>query len=457
MTATVAELHPDRQAAAPDFRVDIEAEQALIGAVLAGAASGRDVLSEVHAPTLTTAFAIPEHRDLWAVLLDLAHRGQPLTVESVFDAARGSARCPTLRASTLVDWIGRVADWYGAPSLARHYADRIRAAHVRRQLIALAGELTITAQSDRRPLPEWLPDLTAPLVSMRVAREADRTLGQEIVAVVDEIDARAEGRGVTGVPTGLRGIDQLIGGCHAGHLIVIAGRTGMGKTSFALTVAHQALRAGIGVGVVSCEMSRGELLERLLAQSAGLELTRIKRGYLGSEDRRRVHQAAAAVADWPLQIEDHERQWPAVELSLRRMVGNGAALLIVDYLGLLHLPGKQPRWEQIGVIIGDLKRLAVLLRVPILVLCQINREVARERDKRPALWHLRDSGAVEQDADTVILLHRPALVGDSLDREHAEAIVAKHRHGPTGSVNLRWVGAQATFTDGLADPWTTDD
>jgi len=449
--ATVAELRPHSPQAARDHTRDLDAEQSLIGAAFDAAARGVDVVAEVGGPALTDAFAVLEHRELWRLCCRLVQSGAPLRIETVVEAARSSADCPGLRAADLVDWTLRVADWFGAASLARYSAGRIRAAHARRRLVALGEDLALTAKGDPRGLAEWLPDKTAPLLGVHVDEQAKLTLSQEVAAVVTAIEARADGTGPVGIPSGLAGLDRLTGGWHPGHVVVVAGRTGMGKTSFALTVANHALRAAVPVGMLSCEMSRGELLERLLSQCAGVDLGHVKRGYLHGESRRRVHQAAEEIAQWPLQVEDHERSWPAVEIVLRRMAGNGARLLIVDYLGLLGLPGKQPRWEQIGVITGDLKRLAVILQVPILVLCQVNREGVREKDKRPQLWQLRDSGSVEQDADAVVLLHRPALVGDGFDREHAEAILAKHRHGATGTINLRWVGEQARFADGLPD------
>lgn len=439
------------QTASAAMTMALADEQALIGAVLDGAAHGQDVMAAVNGASLTDCFQVAEHRELWTAMLALHGSGKPLHPDLVFDAAKHHPACSQLRASNMVDWMERVTGWFSPPTLAQHHASRIREAYTRRQCVNMASDLAAKASSDPRPMAEWFHDQMAPLMRLHT-QDAVPTLSQDVAEVVSQIDARADGTAQRGIASGLPGIDTHLCGFQPGHITVVAGRTSMGKTSFALTVAHHALRAGTGVGIVSCEMSRGELIERLLAQQADISLTRIRRSYLASADRQRIRAAAEAIAGWPLKIEDRLREWTAVENVLRTMVGNGARLLVVDYLGLLQVRGKLSRWEQIGLITAELKRLAVLLRVPILVLCQINREVAQAKDKRPALWNLRDSGSVEQDADVIIMLHRPGQYDQTVDRAECEAIVGKNRHGPDGfSVPLRFDAETASFKDGAEE------
>ena len=449
MAATVHDLYGDAPPA-PDFTRNIEAEQCLIGAALAAANRGnRDVLADLRAPLLTEAFAVPEHREVWRAMCALHAVGAPITIQTVMDHIGRHAPGFGSGPSALNDWTERVHEYFAAPALARHYADQVQEAAARRTTIAIAREWAEAAKSDHRAPHEWAPGFAAQMAAVRVVREAELTFSQSVAETLTILEQRAAGTGPVGIPTGLRDLDERMGGLYPSRYVVIAGRTSMGKSAFALTVARHILRRGVGVGVLSFEMSTFELTQRLIAQESGVALSRLSGRWRRPTDAGHISDAAAEVATWPLQIHDGDADWPVAETQIRRLVANGARVIVVDHLGLVHVSmGKgASRWEQVGAASKAIKRLARQLDVTIIALAQINREVGQSKDRRPQLWMLRDSGSIEEDADEVLLLHRPGYYEPTASDDTCECVVSKDRHGPTGKVNLAWHKELAMFGD----------
>jgi replicative DNA helicase len=281
-----------------------------------------------------------------------------------------------------------------------------------------------------------------------------KSLLPEAVEIIQEISDNK--RPVTGVPTGFHDLDKLTAGFQRSDLIVIAGRPSMGKTSFALTIAeHVAVREKLPVGVFSLEMSREQLVMRLLSSLARIPSQRLRTGYLRPEEWTALTDAAGTLSRAPIFIDDT----PAISVmemraKARRLKNeSGLSLMIVDYLQLARgYQNPENRQQEISQISRALKALSKELNVPILALSQLSRAVEQREDKRPMLSDLRESGAIEQDADLVIFIFREELYRPNKEevKGMAEVIVGKHRNGPTGSIKLAFLSELARF-DSLSE------
>jgi replicative DNA helicase len=253
------------------------------------------------------------------------------------------------------------------------------------------------------------------------------------------------GKAITGVPSGFADLDEMTSGFQASELIIVAARPSMGKTAFCLNVATQAAVDGFGVAVFSLEMSKEALVQRMLCAEARVDSQAVRRGTLRDPDFTRLARAAGILQSCPVWIDDS----PALSLlemrskARRLKVENDVRLIVVDYLQLMRSPEySENRVQEISDISRSLKGLARELKVPVIALSQLSRaSEQRGGERRPILSDLRDSGAIEQDADVVLFIHRPEMYqkedseGNSLEGM-AEVIVGKHRNGPTGTVNL---------------------
>jgi len=258
---------------------------------------------------------------------------------------------------------------------------------------------------------------------------------------------------VTGVPTGFTDLDDKTAGLQASDLIVIAGRPGMGKTSFALNVAENAaLLHGRKVGVFSLEMSRDQLIQRLLCSQARTDLSKLRRGYLTDRDWRAITIASGKLYDAPIYIDETAGVTVLdVRTRARRLKAeHGLDLLVIDYLQLMHGSGKvENRVQEVSQMTRSLKALAKELDIPIVILSQLSRapESSERRSKIPQLSDLRESGAIEQDADIVLFIYREEMYKPEVEelRNKAQVIIAKHRNGPTGLVNLTFLKESTRF------------
>jgi replicative DNA helicase len=253
------------------------------------------------------------------------------------------------------------------------------------------------------------------------------------------------GKAITGVPSGFQDLDEMTSGFQASELIIVAARPSMGKTAFCLNVATQAAVDGFGVAVFSLEMSKEALVQRMLCAEARVDSQAVRRGALRDPDFTRLARAAGILQSCPVWIDDS----PALTLlemrskARRLKVENDVRLIIVDYLQLMRSPEySENRVQEVSDISRSLKGLARELKIPVIALSQLSRaSEQRGGERRPILSDLRDSGAIEQDADVVLFIHRPEMYqredseGNS-NEGMAEVIVGKHRNGPTGLVNL---------------------
>ena len=279
----------------------------------------------------------------------------------------------------------------------------------------------------------------------------------EVVERIDLLYNRENQSDVTGVPTGFADMDRMTSGFQPGDLVIVAGRPSMGKTALALNMAeHVALDAGLPVGIFSMEMSASQLAMRLLGSIGKLDQHKLRTGRLAEDDWRRLTDAVGRLSEAPIQI-DEAAALNALELRARarrlhRQYGQ-LGMIVVDYLQLMSASSQgENRATEISEISRSLKALAKELNVPVVALSQLNRSLEQRPNKRPVMSDLRESGAIEQDADLILFIYRDEVYNpDSPDKGRAEVIIGKQRNGPIGSVMLTFQGEYTRFAN-FADP-----
>lgn len=272
--------------------------------------------------------------------------------------------------------------------------------------------------------------------------------------ILERFEAAKDGA-LPGLLTGFRDLDAVLGGLHPGHLVILAARPSIGKSSLAAGIAGNVAAAGHPVAIFSLEMGGDETRERLLCSKARVSLHRARQGELTEQEWEKLVGAASVLYDLPLYIDPHATASPlelrAKSRRVKRAAG-GLGLVVVDYLQLMAMRGFDTREREIAAISRSLKQLAVDLHVPVLAVSQLNRAVEARSDKRPQLSDLRESGSLEQDADVVVFIYRDEYYDPATEAKGvAEIHVAKHRSGPTGRVELSFISDWTLFADMAPD------
>ncbi len=333
---------------------------------------------------------------------------------------------------------------------AQYYAEIVRSKATFRKLILVSTEILRDCYDEGKDAKEMLAQAEQKVFSIQDERsnQSAESINDLVTKALDRIDARLKGIHTDGgVDTFFTDYDAMSGGLHNGELIILAARPSMGKTAFAMNVAENvALRGGVPVLFVSLEMSGIELADRLLCSVARVNGHRLRNGTISQEDRKRLVDKAMEISAAPLYVDDAPSRTvseiAAVARRIRQREGR-IGLIVIDYLQLIEPDNaKDPRQEQVAKIARRLKGMAREIKVPVLCLAQLNRQAEEGKDHRPRLSHLRESGAIEQDADVVMFVHREEYYhrGDEAAQYagQAEIIIAKQRNGPIGEVELIW-------------------
>jgi len=348
---------------------------------------------------------------------------------------------------------------------ATYYAEIVKNKATLRSLIYSSTEILRDAYDESIESREMLARAEQKIFAILDERGAGAvsTIRDILQEAMVRIDARMKHEHtIGGVETGFRDFDSLTGGLHESELIILAARPSMGKTALALNIAeHAALRSGVGSLFVSLEMSSVELADRMLCSLAEVNGQRLRNGTISNEDRRRLVEKAAEMSQAPLFVDDTpSRTITEIAAAARRLKRKGGlGLIAIDYLQLIEPDNpRDPRQEQVAKIARRLKGLARELKVPVLCLAQLNRQAEVTRDNRPRLSHLRESGAIEQDADVVMFIHREEYYqSNEEDRAkvagEADLIIAKQRNGPIGEVKLTWRKDVTRFQDSAQRPY----
>jgi replicative DNA helicase len=336
------------------------------------------------------------------------------------------------------------------------YADIVRERSVLRQLISAASEIADNAFHPQGQLCTEILDAAEQKI-FKIAEQGSRGSGpvsitEYLAKATDRIDLLYHSnQTVTGVATGFTDFDEMTSGLQSGDLVIVAGRPSMGKTTFAMNIAENAaIKNHHPVLVFSMEMPGEQLALRMMSSLGRIDQHRVRNGKLHDEDWPRITSAVSMLSEAPMFIDDTPALSPAeLRARARRLVREHGklGLIVVDYLQLMQVPGyKENRTNEISEISRSLKTLAKELHVPVVALSQLNRSLEQRQDRRPIMSDLRESGAIEQDADLIVFIYRDEVYNeDSPDKGKAEIIIAKQRNGPIGKTVLTFLGQYTVF------------
>ncbi len=438
----------------------IEAEQSVLGGLLLDNAAFdkiADVVSEGD-------FYRDEHKRIFRQISKLLERNKPadaVTVAESLDTAGEGNETGGLA------YLGELAANTPSASNIRRYAEIVRERAILRQLVTVGDEIAGSAFSPLGRDPKQLLDEAEAKV-FAIAESGFRhqagfqhinPLLTQVVERIQELHDRDNPSEITGVPSGYHDLDARTSGLQPGDLLIVAGRPSMGKTSFALNMAeHVAIEAGLPVAVFSMEMGGTQLAMRMLSSVGRLDAHRVRTGRLNDDEWSRLSAALGRMHEAPLYIDETAALNPidlrARARRLHRQCGK-LGLIVIDYLQLMSSAspgGGENRATEISEISRSLKGLAKELNVPVIALSQLNRSLEQRPNKRPVMSDLRESGAIEQDADVIMFIYRDEVYNpDTPDKGTAEIIIGKQRNGPIGTVRLTFMGEYTRF-ENFADP-----
>ena len=429
---------------------DLEAERAVLSALMLDNRAIHSVLTEVRPDD----FYHPAHVEVYRAMLALQDENQPVDVHTVADYLNGRKRLDAIGGHV---FLAELADYEATAANVVQHAQIVRDKSVKRRLISVATEIAESAYEDAGAAQNLLDKAQGRIydIHMKESQTSFQPLEQELHGAMDHVEALMARSGeLTGVPTGFKDLDVDTGGLQPGELIVIAARPSMGKTALALNMARNAaVDHGKRVAIFSLEMTRLSLLLRLLASEARVDFNSFRKGYGTPKAHRDLIAAANRLSHARMWIDDSGMiTILEVRAKCRRLATeHGLDLVILDYLQLAHGDHPVQRKDlEIAEISHGLKSLAKELRIPVIALSQLNRgPEQRDPDKRrPNMGDLRESGAIEQDADVIAFIYRDVVYNKETPHPHvAELLVEKQRNGPTGVIKLFFEARHANFRD----------
>ena len=435
---------------------DLDAERAVLGTVLLDNVA----LSAVEALLAPSDFYHPAHGVLFESMQALNTRREPVDVVTLAAELRARERLNTVGGA---QYLGELTDALATTAHVESHARIVADLAGVRRMIEVAHEIVARGYGERGDAEQFL-DFAAAKV-FEVAQKRSKTTLVELEKAILDAFARIEatnqrGAAISGLTSGFRDLDKLTAGRHPGQLIIIAARPAMGKTSLALTLTgNSAKAAGAPVLFFSLEMPRVELANRLMCAEGRVDQSKLRTNLLSQDDMSALTRAANSLYKLPIYIDDSgDLTLVDLRAKARKMKAErGLALIVIDYLQLMKASRErmESREREISEISRGLKGLAKELEIPIIALSQLNRAVETRpgKDKRPMLADLRESGAIEQDADVVMFIYRDEVYNrDSEERGVAELIIAKQRNGPTDTVKLRFVRELTRFENLAHDP-----
>ncbi|WP_310452574.1 replicative DNA helicase [Sulfuritalea sp.] len=430
----------------------IEAEQSLIGGLLIDNAAW-DRIGDV---VRETDFYRDDHRRIFRHIGKLIQMGRPADVVTVYESIEQSNEVDQTGG---LGYLGEIANATPSAANIRRYAEIVRERAILRQLVTVGDEIAGNALNPAgRDVKQVLDDAEQRIFQIAEAGNrsnngfvAIQPLLGEVVERMETLLARDSQSDITGVATGFADLDRLTSGLQPGDMIVVAGRPSMGKTAFALNIAeHVGVELRLPVAIFSLEMSGPQLATRFLSSVGRIDQSKLRTGRLTDDEWDRMTVALGKLHEAPIHIDEtgaiNSTDLRARARRLHRQFGK-LGLIIIDYLQLMSSNRMgENRATEISEISRSIKALAKELQVPIIALSQLSRKVEERTDKRPLMSDLRESGAIEQDADIIMMMYREEYYKpDTQDKGTAEAIIGKHRNGPVGTVRLTFLGEYTKF------------
>lgn len=427
---------------------NIEAEQSVLGAIIMdNEAAG--VASEF---LTSDDFYRPDHRFIYDAIMDLHNKAEPVDLVTIQDKLEEKG---VLEQIGGIGYITQLAAFVPTSAHIRQYAKIVESKSVLRKLIKASSEISAKSYEAQDDVEEVVSYAEKQIFDIMQNKHSDdfAPLSEILVTSIEKIEQVYMNKGqITGVPTGFIDLDYRTTGFQPSDLILVAARPSMGKTAFALNIAQTAaIKHGHKVAIFSLEMSKDQLVNRMLCSEAMVDAQKIRTGSLDSDDWTKLARAIGPLSEAPIFIDDT----PGINMTelrakCRRLkLEHGLDFIMIDYLQLMSGTGSsESRQQEISEISRSLKGLAREMNAPVVALSQLSRACEARADHRPMLSDLRESGAIEQDADVVMFLYRDEYYHPDTEQKNiAEVIISKQRNGPTGTIELMWLGEYTRFVN----------
>lgn len=443
MTATI-----DARSALKAPPHSVEAEESVLGAVLLSSEAANIALEKLHPDD----FYVPAHQSIFEAIISLFDTNQPIDAVTVSDALR---RIDALDRSGGPSYLAQLLDAVPTAANIEHYTGIVEEHALRRRLQRVGGDVTQLATRMEDDIATVLDR-----AEQSVFAVSERRIGEGLApidpllgpAIEQAEELNRKGSAVTGLPTGFRDLDRMLSGLHPSNLLIVAARPGMGKSSLALNIAQNAaINHDAPIALFTLEMSREEVVNRMLCAAGRIDSQRLRSGQLTESDFTKLSNAASVLYKKPIFVDDSPGLTVTeIRAKCRRMRRRpGLGLVVIDYLQLMQGSGQENRQQEIAAISRSLKNLARELDVPVIALSQLNRSMEQREDKRPRLSDLRESGSLEQDADVVMFIYRHEYYHPEAQETKgiAEVAIAKHRQGATGRIDMTFLPEFTLFSD----------
>ncbi len=438
-----------------------DAERGVIGGIL----RDPDTLPTVQQIIVAENFYFDAHQKIYQALCDLSNEGQPIDLVLLYDRLRKNKQIEDVGGKEYL------ADlWESVPTgaNAEYHAHLVRDAAMIRGLIHAGNEILRDSYDRTQSADELVSQAERKIMDIAKAGMVGevKSLAEVVGDAFTRLDSRIgkDNLAISGLPSGYVDLDNITAGLQNSELVIIAARPSVGKTAFALNVVRNIITEGVASGnapvvlFFSLEMARIELAERLLCCQSRVDSHKVRKGHLNSDDIQKLMDAGDVLRRAKLYIDDTpSRTMIQIGASARRLSkkhekDGGLKLVVIDYLQLIEPENRRdPRQEQVAQISRRLKFLARELNIPVIALAQVNRASEDRQDHKPRLSDLRESGSIEQDADTCMMLHRPGKFDGTQDDNVLEIIIAKQRNGPTGEITLTWMKEYNRYENYIAD------
>jgi len=419
---------------------DSTAERSVLGAVLIDP----DAIIQVSDILRPESFYEPRNQKIYEAMMELYEKRQPIDAVTLVNQLKKKKHLKEIGgAATIADLTSSVS----SAANAKHYAKLVDETHLRRTIISTAGKLSELAFDETLEAPDLIDSAEQDIfaVSQKSSTGKFIPLKETLADSFERLDELQKNQGdLRGLPTGFKDVDNILAGLQKSNMIILAARPGMGKTALALNIArYNAIEAKNKIGFFSLEMSKEELVDRLLVAQSDIDAWKLKTGKLNQQDYMKLSDGMGVLAEAQVFIDDtpglsvFEMRTKARRLAMEHDID----MIVVDYLQLAQGRTKDNRVQEVAEISWGLKNIARELRIPVLALSQLSRAVESRGEKIPQLSDLRESGSIEQDADVVMFLYRK----DEDIRESVSIKIAKHRNGPVGDIDLYFRGERMQF------------